>query len=191
MSRSEPRRLVGQLREWALIIVVAVLIAVVVRAFLLQQFYISGPSMEPTMFQDNRVLVEKVTYRFREPERGEVVVFDRETVSGNTIHHDDLIKRIIGVPGDRVEIRSCDVYVNGTLIVEPYLDPVTMQSADPVERCRMTDMGQITVEDGHFFVLGDNRVESFDSRAFGTIKSDIILGRAMAIVWPLDMLGLL
>jgi signal peptidase I len=172
-------------------VAVAVGIAVVVRAFLLQQFYISGPSMEPTMFQDNRVLVEKVSYRFRDPERGEVVVFDRATVSGDTIHHDDLIKRIIGTPGDRVEIRSCDVYVNGVVIDEPYLDPSATQSEDPVERCRMTDMGEVTVESGHFFVLGDNRVESFDSRAFGTIRSEIILGRAMAIVWPLNMLRLL
>lgn len=174
-----------------MIVVVAVLIAVVVRAFLLQQFYISGPSMEPTMYQDNRVLVEKVSYRFREPRRGEVVVFDRATVAGNTVQHDDLIKRVIGVPGDRVEIRSCDVFVNGAQINEPYLDQTTVGLNDPVDRCRMTDMGEVIVEEEHFFVMGDNRVESFDSRAFGTIRSEIIVGRALAIVWPIDMFDVL
>lgn len=191
MSQSESSRLLRQVREWTVIVVVAVLIAVVVRAFLLQQFYISGPSMEPTMFQDNRVLVEKVSYRFRDPRRGEVVVFDRATVAGNTVQHDDLIKRVIGVPGDRVEIRSCDVVVNGVVIIEPYLESPTAESADPVERCRMTDMGEVVIEDDHYFVMGDNRVESFDSRAFGTIRSEIILGRAIAIVWPIAMFDLL
>lgn len=191
MSQSESSGLLRQVREWTVIVVVAVLIAVVVRAFLLQQFYISGPSMEPTMFQDNRVLVEKLSYRFRDPRRGEVVVFDRATVAGNTVQHDDLIKRVIGVPGDRVEIRSCDVVVNGSVISEPYLDQVTAGNEDPVERCRMTDMGEVIVEEDHYFVMGDNRVESFDSRAFGTIRADIILGRAVAIVWPVDMFGLL
>jgi signal peptidase I len=191
LNRSENSRLGQQLREWSLIIVVAVMIAVIVRAFFLQQFYISGPSMEPTMYQDNRVLVDKISYRFREPRRGEVIVFDRVTVSQDVVQHDDLIKRVIGVPGDRVEIRSCDVIVNGLVVDEKYLDPVTSSESSPADRCRMTDMAEINVEDDHYFVLGDNRVESFDSRAFGTIRGDLIVGRAMAIVWPLGMFNIL
>ena len=84
MSQSDSlyrHRLLKQFREWTIIVVVAVLIAVIVRTFFLQQFYISGPSMEPTLFQDNRVLVDKISYRFREPRRGEIVVFDRTTVT--------------------------------------------------------------------------------------------------------------
>jgi signal peptidase I len=98
---------------------------------------------------------------------------------------------VIGVPGDTVEIRSCDVVVNGVVIIEPYLEPPTAESDDPAERCRMTDMGEVVIEDDHYFVMGDNRVESFDSRAFGTIRSEIILGRAVAIVWPIAMFDLL
>jgi signal peptidase I len=184
-------RVVRQVREWAVIVVVAVVIAVLVRAFLLQQFYISGPSMEPTMYQDNRVLVEKVSYRFREPRRGEVVVFDRATVAGNSIQHDDLIKRIIGIPGDNVEIRECIVLVNGQPLEETYLDPFYVLQPDAMDRCRNPEMAEVIVDDGHFFVLGDNRVESFDSRAFGTIRREIIVGRAMMIIWPIGMFTIL
>ena len=166
---------------------VAVIIAVVVRAFLLQQFYISGPSMEPTMYQNNRVLVDKVSYRFRDPRRGEIVVFDRATVSGDTIQHDDLIKRVIGVPGDTIEIRQCVVFVNNAPIEEGYLDPFYVGQEDPADRCRTADLAPTTVEPEHLFVLGDNRVESFDSRAFGTIRREIVVGRAMMIIWPLGM----
>jgi len=187
LNRSESSRLLRQIREWAIIVVVAVVIAVVVRAFLLQQFYISGPSMEPTMFQNNRVLVDKLSYRFREPRRGEIVVFDRATVSGDTIQHDDLIKRVIGVPGDTVEIRQCVVLVNDSPIEEDYLDPFFVAQADPVDRCRTVDLAPTTVEPEHLFVLGDNRVESFDSRAFGTIRREIVVGRAMMIIWPIRM----
>ena len=191
MNRSESSRFLRQLREWTVIVVVAVLIAVLVRAFLLQQFYISGPSMEPTMYQDNRVLVDKISYRFREPRRGEIVVFDRATVSGDTIHHDDLIKRVIGVAGDVVEIRACVVYVNNVPLEENYLDPFFVNQADPIDRCRNADLAPIEVEEDHLFVLGDNRVESFDSRAFGTIRREIIVGRAMMIIWPVNMFTLL
>ena len=180
--------LLKQAREWVTVIVVAVVIAVVVRAFFLQQFYISGPSMEPTMFQDNRVLVDKITYRFREPHTGDVVVFDRITMNGDEVQHDDLIKRVIGTPGDTVEIRNCAVSVNGEDLVEPYLDASSLTAEDPIARCRQPDMAAVTVPADEFFVMGDNRLESFDSRAFGTIKRDIIVGRAFVIIWPFDSL---
>jgi signal peptidase I len=180
-----------QVREWVTVIVVAVVIAVVVRAFFLQQFYISGPSMEPTMYQDNRVLVDKISYRFREPRIGDVVVFDRITMNGDEVQHDDLIKRVIGTPGDVVEIRDCAVTVNGRELEESYVDPVELSLEDPTSRCRQVEMEPVTVPEDEFFVMGDNRPESFDSRSFGTISRDIIVGRAFAIVWPVDMLKLL
>jgi len=179
--------LLKQFREWTIIVVVAVLIAVIVRTFFLQQFYISGPSMEPTLFQDNRVLVDKISYRFREPRRGEIVVFDRTTVTGNTVQHDDLIKRVIGIPGDVVEIRECDVLVNEQVLDEEYLDQFYLDQDDPVDRCRNVNVEPTEVQSGHLFVLGDNRVESFDSRAFGTIRNDIVVGRAVVLIWPLKM----
>jgi len=191
LPRSDTKNLLRQAREWVSVILVAVVIAVVVRAFVLQQFYISGPSMEPTMFQDNRVLVDKLTFRFREPRLGDVVVFDRITMNGDEIQHDDLIKRVIGAPGDTVEIRDCVVFVNGKSIVEQYLDQTVLERPDPTERCRQPEMSSVTVAEHQFFVMGDNRPESFDSRSFGTISRDIIVGRAFVIVWPVDMLKLL
>ena len=180
-----------QAREWVSVILVAVVIAVVVRAFVLQQFYISGPSMEPTMYQDNRVLVDKLTFRFREPRLGDVVVFDRITMNGDEVQHDDLIKRVIGTPGDTVEIKDCIVYVNDEEVAEPYLDQVILDEPDPTTRCRQPEMTPVTVAADEFFVMGDNRPESFDSRSFGTISRDIIVGRAFVIVWPVDMLKFL
>ena len=95
------------LREWLTVIAVALLIAFVVRGFVLQQFYISGPSMESTMFQNNRVLVNKLSYRLHDIGYGDVVVFDRVTTDGVEVQHDDLIKRVIGLPGDTVSIAQC------------------------------------------------------------------------------------
>jgi signal peptidase I len=144
--------------------------------------------MEPTMFQDNRVLVDKVSYRFRDPRAGEVVVFDRITMNGDEVQHDDLIKRIIGLPGDRVEIKECQIFVNARALDEPYIEFDSDASTAP---CAMSDMGAIEVSTNEYFVMGDNRAESFDSRAFGTVKREDIRGRAFAIIWPLDVLRLL
>ena len=191
MPRSDAKNLFRQAREWVSVILVAVVIAVVVRAFVLQQFYISGPSMEPTMYQDNRVLVDKLTFRFREPRLGDVVVFDRITMNGDEVQHDDLIKRVIGTPGDTVEIKDCIVYVNDEEVAEPYLDQGILDEPDPTTRCRQPEMTPVTVAADEFFVMGDNRPESFDSRSFGTISRDIIVGRAFVIVWPVDMLKFL
>lgn len=191
MPRSDAKNLFRQFREWVSVILVAVVIAVVVRAFVLQQFYISGPSMEPTMYQDNRVLVDKLTFRFREPRLGDVVVFDRITMNGDEVQHDDLIKRVIGTPGDTVEIKDCIVYVNDEEVPEPYLDQMILDEPDPTTRCRQPEMTPVTVAADEFFVMGDNRPESFDSRSFGTISRDIIVGRAFVIVWPVDMLKFL
>ena len=174
-----------QVREWAVVIGVAVAIAVIVRTFFLQQFYISGPSMEPTMFQDNRVLVDKVSYRFRDPRAGEVIVFDRITMNGDDVQHDDLIKRIIGLPGDQVEIHDCKIFVNAEPLDEAYLDD---GSTDLDLPCVLGDMSATEVAEDQYFVMGDNRAESFDSRAFGTVKRDDIRGRAFAIIWPLELL---
>ena len=93
-----------QIREWVVVLISAVLIATVLRTFVVQQFYIAGPSMETTLFGDDRVLVNKLSYRFGEPSRGDVVVFDRITTNGDTVQHDDLIKRVIGLPGEVVEL---------------------------------------------------------------------------------------
>jgi signal peptidase I len=173
------------LREWILVIVIAVVVATVLRTYVVQQFYIAGPSMETTLFGDDRVLVNKLAYRFGDPERGDVVVFDRITTNGDTIHHDDLIKRVIGLPGESIEIRDCVVFVNGTALVEPWLDAaLTDLTEDAATRCGTPDIPPTTVGDGQVYLVGDNRPLSFDSRMFGPVNADVIVGKAVVVIWP-------
>ncbi len=179
------------LRDWILVVVIALGAALLVRVYVLQQFYISGPSMESTLFENNRVLVNKLSYRLHDIRRSDVVVFDRITTSGGVIAHDDLIKRVIGIEGDTVEIKDCKVLVNAKEIQEPYLDESVLALPNAVERCRVIDMKPITVPKNQLFVMGDNRPESFDSRSFGTIPKHLVVGRAFAIVWPFGRIATL
>ena len=182
---SSPNSGVKAIREWITVIGVALLIAFVVRGFVLQQFYISGPSMESTMFQNNRVLVNKLSYRLHDIHRGDVVVFDRVTTDGVEVQHDDLIKRVIGLSGDTVSISDCVVSVNGQQVEEPYLNDYDLAQSNLDDRCRVPEMAATTVASGQLFVMGDNRPQSFDSRMFGTVDEDLVVGRAFVIIWPL------
>jgi signal peptidase I len=159
--------------------------------YVLQQFYISGPSMESTLYGNNRVLVNKLSYRLSSINRGDVVVFDRVTTSDGTVSHDDLIKRVIALPGDTLEIKNCTVIVNSKPIVESYLDKDVLGLVDPVNRCRVANLPTQTIPAKKIFVMGDNRPESFDSRSFGPISESLIVGRAFAIVWPFNRISTL
>ena len=180
-SSSLIRRL---LVEWVGVIGIALVIAIVVRMFLLQQFYISGPSMETTMFTNNRVLVNKLAYQIGDVKRGDVVVFDRATVNGNDVVHDDLIKRVIALGGETISIKSCVVYINGTILPEPYLPARDTEMTDPQDRCSTVDIVDTVIPQGEFFLMGDNRPQSYDSRMFGPITREMIVGRAFVIIWP-------
>ena len=171
--------------EWISVIGVALAVAIVIRVFLLQQFYISGPSMETTMFSDNRVLVNKLAYRLGEIDRGDVVVFDRAIPNGNEIQHDDLIKRVIALGGETVSISKCVVFIDGVELPEPYLPKRDTEMTDPADRCSTVDMEAIVLETDEIFLMGDNRPQSFDSRMFGPIKKDLIIGQAFVLLWPL------
>ncbi len=175
------------IRDWIFVIVIALGAAMLVRVFVLQQFYISGPSMETSLFQNDRVLVNKLSYRLHDVARGDVIVFDRVTTSGGVVEHDDLIKRVIAVGGDSIQIKKCQVWVNGLAVEEPYLGFID-EGADLNSRCRVVDMPALTVPDDQLFVMGDNRAESFDSRSFGPIPRKLVIGRAFAVVWPLGSL---
>ena len=172
-------------RDWIVVLVVALLVALGIRTFALQQFYISGPSMETTLFQPNRVLVNKLSYRFGDIDRGDVVVFDRVTSNGQSVQHDDLIKRVIGLPGETVRIKTCVVYVNDKVLEEKYLPERDLAQTDPVSRCRQPDMAPVTVPKGQIFVLGDNRPQSMDSRVFGPVDKKSVVGRAFVVIWPI------
>ena len=171
-------------REWATVLIVALVIAITVRSLILQQFYISGPSMEATMFQDNRVLVNKLSYRLHDIHRGDVVVFDRVTVDSEVVQHDDLIKRVIGLSGETISIRDCQVFIDGKLLAEPYLSDYDLAQSSLDDRCRVPLMEATLIPENHLFVMGDNRPQSFDSRMFGSIEQNLVVGRAFVIIWP-------
>jgi len=152
---------------------------------ILQQFYISGPSMESTMFQDNRVLVNKLSYRLHDIYRGDVVVFDRVTVDGETVQHDDLIKRVIALGGEKISIKDCKVFIDGQLLDEPYLNEFDLAQSVLEDRCRLPKKDETLIPVGQLFVMGDNRPQSFDSRMFGSIEENLVVGRAFTIIWPL------
>ena len=172
------------IREWVTVLVVALVIAITVRSLILQQFYISGPSMQTTMFQDNRVLVNKLSYRLHDIHRGDVVVFDRVTVDGEVVQHDDLIKRVIGLSGETISIKDCQVFIDGKLLAEPYLNDYDLAQSSVDDRCRVPMMDETLIPENHLFVMGDNRPQSFDSRMFGSIEQNLVVGRAFVIIWP-------
>jgi signal peptidase I len=168
--------------EWVFVVVVAISAAMLIRVFLFQQYYIDGPSMQTTLMPEDRVLVNKMSYKLHDIHRGDVIVFDRVT---NEVQHDDLIKRVLGLPGETLEIRSCIVYIDGVQVDEPYLNPEQTSQVEPSARCGLhTDMAPIVVPEEMVFVMGDNRVQSFDSRDFGPIDSDKVRGRAFVVIWP-------
>jgi len=161
--------------EWVIVICVAVGAALLVRAFVLQQFAVSGYSMINTLHDGDRVLVNKLSYRLHDPRRGDVVVL--KTIEG--AGERDLIKRVVGLPGETVEYRSCMLYIDGRELVEPYLDltvvtPTNCGNAQPA----------LEVPDGSVFVMGDNRPGSKDSRVLGPITYSNLIGRAFVVIWP-------
>ena len=173
-------------REWVTVLVVALVIAITVRSLILQQFYISGPSMESTMYQDNRVLVNKLSYRLHDIHRGDVVVFDRVTVDGEIVQHDDLIKRVIALAGETISIKDCQVFIDGKLLEESYLNDYDLAESELEDRCRVPAMDDLVVPKNQLFVMGDNRPQSFDSRMFGPIEQSLVVGRAFVIIWPFN-----
>ena len=166
--------------EWMLTVVGALQVAVLVQAFVIQAFYIPSLSMYPTLDKGDRVLVDKVSYRLYAINRGDVVVFERPPGVPDTSIK-DLIKRVVGLPGDTVEGRDGGVYVNGRLLEESYLPPGTITIAFPARK----------VPKGEIFVMGDNRSNSSDSRVFGPIDEDLVVGRAFIRAWPPQDIDLL
>jgi signal peptidase I len=174
-EQSRPRRGVWRsLREVLETIVPAILIAVLINVFLGQATRVDGQSMEPSLYTDQRVVVEKVSYRFHGPERFDVVVIKLPD-QGDEL----LIKRVIGLPGELLEIRNGLVYIDDKLLEEPL---VTQQT-------RTGRYGKTTIPPLHVFVMGDNRGHSNDSRSFGPVPIANILGRAWLSYWPLEEAG--
>ena len=176
--------------EWVLVIAGAVLLAVVVRTFLFQTFWIPSGSMADTLETNDRVLVNKLSYKFGDPSRGDVVVFERPPGETGTIK--DLIKRVVALPGEHISIHDGSVWIDGSEVNESYTQG---KPSDPMVECSgganagiETPEG-LLIPKGHVFVMGDNRTNSHDSRCFGPIDEDLIVGRAFLIIWPPSKVG--
>lgn len=166
--------------DWVLVVGIAILVAVLVRTFVLAHFVVDGTSMASTLDTGDRVFVNKLSYRFGEPGRGDVVVLHQL----NGTAERDLIKRVIALPGEEIEIRSCEVLITDTdgttrQLIEPYLDPQVVTPGN----CG-GDTPPTPIPPEHVFVLGDNRAGSQDSRALGPIETDEVVGRAFVVFWP-------
>ena len=161
-----------EIKDWVVSIVIAVVLAMIIRTFVVELYLVDGPSMRPTLQHAQRLVVNKFIYHFRAPEKGEVLIFRYPKDPSR-----DFIKRVIAVPGDTIEIKDGNVFVNGELQNEDYI----------LSKCR-GDYPKSTIPEGHFFVMGDNRNNSEDSRFpdVGFVPFDLIKGKAMLVFWPLD-----
>ncbi|MGH9038289.1 MAG: signal peptidase I, partial [Acidimicrobiia bacterium] len=162
---AEPPRRRRQGLEWIVLVVASLAVALVVRAFLIQAFYIPSESMLPTLHKDDRVLVNKLSYRLHDVHRGDVIVFEAPP-GASTSEVKDLIKRVVGLPGETIEGRGGEIYIDGKPLNEPYLPREIRSREFPPKK----------VELHKIWVLGDNRQDSKDSTFFGTIDESTIVG---------------
>ena len=173
--------------EWLAVVVVALFLALGVRAYVAQMFYIPSGSMLPTLQIGDRIVVDKLSYHLHDIHRGDVVVFRRPP--REQADYSDLVKRVIGLPGDTVSSVGGRVYIDGKPLAEPWLPhPAPTTSPSPVPRPFSLNH-PFTVPSGQYFVMGDNRTNSEDSRYFGPISSNLVVGRMAFVAWPLDDSG--
>ncbi len=174
-SRSNAQSAGSLLRELVETIVLALLLFLVIRQ-VVQNYRIESHSMEPNFYEGQFVLVNKLAYRLGEPHRGEVLVFHNP---GNT--DEDYIKRIIGLPGDSIEVVGDTVLINGQELSQPFTHNLNPEDSY---------FGPLVVPEDTLFVMGDNRPRSSDSRAIGPIDQDLVVGKAWLRIWPLSLFGL-
>ncbi len=194
------RRKKRLLAELPLLIITALVLAIVVKGFLIQAFFIPSRSMEPTLDVGDRVVVNRMAYRLGDPRHGQVAVFLRPTnerpqvsqgplswvrravaqgLGGTPPGNEDLIKRVVGVPGDVLEGRGGKLWRNGRPVAEAYLPPKTVTS----------DFGPVRIQPDHYWMMGDNREDSADSRYFGQVPRSALVGSAIVKVWPIPHVG--
>ena len=198
----------GSLLEFFLIVAVALGLALGIQAFLVKPFRIPSGSMEPTLDIGQRVLVSRVNYHLSDPDRGDVVVFKPPVGADNNLNacgvagfspparnqpcprpiekpsDQNFIKRVVAVPGDRLKVERGRVYIDGKLQKEPFIDPD--------ETCDICNLPrEITIPPGHFFMMGDNRGASADSRYWGPVPRDQLIGQAFFTYWPPKRIGTL
>jgi signal peptidase I len=173
MAPTHPLR--NEIRVWTRDLLIAIGLALVIIVFLYQPVKVEGTSMAPLLSDQERIFINKFVYRFEPIQRGDVVVFWYPLD-----HSKSFIKRVVGLPGEAVEIRQGAVYVDGNIVPEPYVPP---QYED------LSDFGPVRVPKDSYFVMGDHRISSNDSRVFGPVASRFIYGRAVFAYWPVDHFG--
>lgn len=161
---------IREVADWVIIIAVAFGASYALRHWVVSPYRIQMSSMETTVFPEDLVMVDKLSYQFHEPRRGDVIIFWPPGVTTG----DPYIKRVIGLPGETVEAKDGKMYVDGKAADEPYLHGYVMPDFSPTP-----------VPQGQLFLMGDNRAVSLDSRSFGTVSTSSIIGRAMFAYWPL------
>ncbi len=173
-STSIRRKIMAWIQDILETILPALLIVLVVNLFLAQATRVQGQSMEPNLHDNQRLIIEKVSYHFHPPQRGDIIV-----IRVQNRRSDPLIKRVIGLSGETIEIRDGHVYINSQALEESYLHQLTLGNMSPR-----------VISPGHVFVLGDNRGASNDSRSFGEVPFSDIVGRAWFRYWPPEQIGL-
>lgn len=166
----------GLVREILESVVIAVVLAVIIRVFLFQFFVIPSGSMEPTLTKGDMLATNKIIYRFAEPKRGDIIVFKYPLDPKR-----DFVKRLIGLPGETVLIKDSTLYINGHLVDQPFLP----------KGLKYQDYGPTTGAKGKYFMMGDNRNNSLDSRVWGTLPRGNIIGKAILIYWPVNRIRIL
>lgn len=163
-------------------VIVSAGIMLFIRFFIIQPFVVKGSSMEPNFYEKDYLIVDEITYRFKEPQRGDIVVFKYKDENNKSEY---LIKRIVGLPGDTVIVKDGNVFINNSLgeliLEEPYL---------PIDRETMGNLSE-EIKENNYFVLGDNRAVSLDSRYFGQINKDSIVGKVLLRGFPFNKFGIL
>lgn len=169
-EQSGQKNIKKELGEWTRSIILAIIIAVVIRMFFFETFLVDGTSMFPTLQHNERLVVNKAVYYFREPEQGEIIVFNYQPRPRR-----DFIKRVVAIEGETVEIKDGSLFVNDEILEEPYIENNTMR-----------DFGPVDIPEEHLFVLGDNRNNSMDSRdsEVGAVSFEQVRGKAMVVFWP-------
>lgn len=171
--------------KWIRTVLLALLLAFVFRSYLFASYVVDGESMEPTLYDGNLLMVNKAVYDWSEIDRQQVIVFHAN-------EEEDYVKRVIGIPGDEIEFKNDQLYVNGVLLDESYLDDLRPNDGLPfTEDFTLEEAtGSATVPEGHLFVMGDNRRDSLDSRYFGFVPEDTVVGKVDIRYWPFSQAGI-